>query len=136
MRIKSNPVFNEFDTWQYYKPEEPIKNMSLYIVEANTFDLFFNKRYNLCYGHFLKQMQQRHVLKCVHEIKAMKHPSIINKVSYRSLVEELWKTPISDDPEEYDVPKKTIANCNYGMLEKQINRTQKSNIFDTYEDAK
>ncbi|MFM7986800.1 MAG: hypothetical protein ACKPKO_46550, partial [Candidatus Fonsibacter sp.] len=29
------------------------------------------------------------------------------------------------------------ANCNYGMLEKQINRTQKkSNIFDRYEDTK
>ncbi|MFM7987280.1 MAG: hypothetical protein ACKPKO_49000, partial [Candidatus Fonsibacter sp.] len=66
----------------------------------------------------------------------MKHPNIIKKVSYRSLVEELWRTPISDDPEGDAVLKKTIANCNYGMLEKQINRTQKSNIFDTYEDAK
>ena len=28
MRIKSIPVFNVFDTWQAYKPEEPIKNMS------------------------------------------------------------------------------------------------------------
>ncbi|MFM7990389.1 MAG: hypothetical protein ACKPKO_64840, partial [Candidatus Fonsibacter sp.] len=43
IRIKSIPVFNEFDTWHAYKPEEPIKNMSLYIVEANTFDLFCNK---------------------------------------------------------------------------------------------
>ena len=51
-------------------------------------------------------------------------------------MEELWRTPISDDPEEGAVLKKTIANCNYGMLEKQINRTQKSKIFDTYEDAK
>ena len=32
--------------------------------------------------------------------------------------------------------KKTIANCNYRMLEKHINRTQKSKIFDTYTDAK
>ena len=130
MRIRSIPVFNEFDTWQPYKPEEPINNMSLYIVEASSFDLFFNKRYNLCYGYFLKQLKQRHA------IKAVKHPSIIKKVSYKDLVEELWKTPISDDTEEDSVLKKTIANCNYGMLEKQINRTQKSNIFDTYEDAK
>ena len=50
MRIKSIPVFNEFDTWQAYKPEEPVKNMSLYIVEASSFDLFFNKKYNLCCG--------------------------------------------------------------------------------------
>ncbi|MFM7982547.1 MAG: hypothetical protein ACKPKO_24815, partial [Candidatus Fonsibacter sp.] len=62
MRIRSIPVFNEFDTLQTYKPDEPIKNMSLYIVEANTFDLFFNKIYNLCYGYFLKHMQQRHVI--------------------------------------------------------------------------
>ncbi|MFM7986976.1 MAG: hypothetical protein ACKPKO_47450 [Candidatus Fonsibacter sp.] len=57
-------------------------------------------------------------------------------MSYRSLVEELWKTPISDDPEKDAVLKKTIANCNYGMLEKQSNRTQQSKIFDTYVDAK
>lgn len=104
--------------------------MSLYIVEASSFDLFLNKRYNLCYGYFLKQLKQRHA------IKAVKHPSIIKKVDYKGLVEELWRTPISDDPEEDAVLKKTIANCNYGMLEKQINRTQKSKIFDTYEDAK
>ena len=112
------PIFNEFDTWQAYEPEEPIKNMSLYIVEANSFDLLFNKKYNLCYGYFLKQLKQRRA------IKAVKHPSIIKKTgNYRGLVEELWKTPIRDDPEEDAVLKNTIANCNYGMLEKQINRT-------------
>ena len=58
MRIRSIPVFNEFDTWQACKPEEPIKHMSLYIVEASSFDLFFNKKYNLCYGYFLKQMKE------------------------------------------------------------------------------
>ena len=77
----------------------------------------------------LKQLKQRLA------IKAVKHPSIIKNVNYRGLVEELWRTPISDDPEDA-VLNNTIANCNYGMLEKQINRTQKSKIFDTYEDAK
>ena len=52
------------------------------------------------------------------------------------MVEELWKTPISDDPEEDAKLKKTIANCNFGMLEKQVNKTVKSKLFDTYEDAK
>ncbi|MFM7986208.1 MAG: hypothetical protein ACKPKO_43535, partial [Candidatus Fonsibacter sp.] len=85
MRIRSIPVFNEIDTWQAYKPEEPNKNMSLYIVEASSFDLFFNKKYNLCYGYFLKQLK-----KC-QAIKAVKHPNIIKKVSYKSLVEELWR---------------------------------------------
>ena len=50
----------------------------------------------------------------------MQHPSIIKKVSYKDLVEELWRTPISDDPEEGSVLKKTIANCNYGKLEKHV----------------
>ena len=31
MRIPAIPVFNEFDTWQAYKPDEPIVGMSLYI---------------------------------------------------------------------------------------------------------
>ena len=47
MRVRATPVFNEFDTRQPYKPDEPIKNMSLYIVEASSFDLFINKRNNL-----------------------------------------------------------------------------------------
>ena len=51
-------------------------------------------------------------------------------------MEELWKAPIRDDPEEDVVMKQASANCNYGMLEKQINRTQKSKTFDAYEDAK
>ena len=46
-------------------PEEPINNMSLYIVEASSFDLFLHNRYNLCYGYFLKQLQQRHSIKAV-----------------------------------------------------------------------
>ena len=51
-------------------------------------------------------------------------------------MDKLLNTPISDDPEEDAVLKNTIANGNYGMLEKHINRTQQSKIFDTYEDAK
>ena len=77
------PVSNEFDTWQSYKPEAPIKNISLYIVEAKSFGLFVNERYKLSYGYFLKQLKQRNA------IKAVKHPSITKKVSYRSLAEEL-----------------------------------------------
>ncbi|MFM7982548.1 MAG: hypothetical protein ACKPKO_24820 [Candidatus Fonsibacter sp.] len=64
------------------------------------------------------------------------NPSIINKVNYRSLVDELWRTPISDDPEEDAVLKKTIANYNDGMIEQQINRTQKRNSCDAYDEAK
>ena len=117
MRIRAIPVFNEFDLWQRRSETEPLRNLSLYLVEAQEFDLLFNKRYNLCYGLFLKQ------LKTKPKVHLVKHPSIIKKVNYRQLVEELWKTHISDDPEEDQVLKKTIANCNYGVLEKQLNRT-------------
>jgi hypothetical protein len=100
-------------------------------MEASSFDLFFdkNKKYNLCYGYFLKQLRQRP------SIKNVKHPSIIKKVNYREIIEELRRTPISDDTEEDQVLNNTIANCNYAMLEKQSNKTQKSKIFDAYEDA-
>jgi hypothetical protein len=42
MRIKAVPVFNEFDTWEPYDGQ-PIKTLSLYMVEASEFDLFLNK---------------------------------------------------------------------------------------------
>ena len=86
-------------------------------MEASSFDLLCNKIYNRCYGYFLKKLKQRHA------IRAVKHPSIIKQVNYRGLVEELRRTPVSDDPEKDAVLKNTSANCNYGMLEKQINKT-------------
>lgn len=129
MRIKAIPVFNEFDTWAPYNGEA-IRKLSLYLVEASEFDLFFNKRYNLVYGYFLKQ------LPTLPSIKAVKHPSVVKKVDYARLVTELFGARISDDNEEDQSLKKTIANCSYGMLEKQINKKVKSKIFDTYEDAK
>ena len=54
VRIKSVPVFNEFEVWQPYKDGEAVRNLSLYIVEASEFDLFFNEKYNLVCGCFLK----------------------------------------------------------------------------------
>ena len=139
MKIKAVPVFNEFDIWVPYTDAQPLKNLSLYLVEAKELDLFFNKRYCLCYGLFLKQLISGNSTGKIPDnirIHAAKHPSVVRKVSYRQMVEELWKTPISDDPEEDAKLKKTIANCNFGMLEKQINKTVKSKLFDTYEDAK
>ena len=50
MRIRAIPVFNECDLWQRPSETEPMRNLSLYLVEVQEFDLLFNKRYNLCYG--------------------------------------------------------------------------------------
>ena len=42
LRIRVVSVFNEFDIWQAYRRDDPIKNLSLDLVEANSFDLFLN----------------------------------------------------------------------------------------------
>jgi len=57
IRITAIPVFTEFDIWQPYNSNDKIHDLSLYLVEAKEVDLYFNKRYNLCYGQFLKQLK-------------------------------------------------------------------------------
>ncbi len=57
MRIKAIPVFNEFDTWEPYGGQA-IKKLSLYVVEASEFDLFFNKQHSLVYGCLRKQLPE------------------------------------------------------------------------------
>ena len=44
VRTRAVPVFNEFDVWQPYEGQAIMK-LSLYLVEATEFDLFFNKQY-------------------------------------------------------------------------------------------
>ena len=48
IRINEIPIFNEFDVWAPYPKGEKLKDLSLYLVEANSFDMFLNKRFNLC----------------------------------------------------------------------------------------
>ena len=83
LRIKAGPAFSEFDIWQPHEADALGKHLSLYIVEPNSFDLFCHKRNNLCYGYFLKRLNQGHAT------KAVKRPSVIIKVSYIRLTEEL-----------------------------------------------
>ena len=47
-------MFNEFDLFKPYKGEE-LSDHCLYIVKATEHNAFFNKRFNLCYGLFLKK---------------------------------------------------------------------------------
>ena len=54
-KIKEVPVFNEFDLFKPYKGEE-LSDHCLYIVKATEHNMFFNKRFNLCYGLFLKSL--------------------------------------------------------------------------------
>ena len=112
---------------------EKIKDEYLYIVEVSEFNMFLNKKINLRYGYFVKRFVDiNHPL----TIKAVKKPRITKKVVYKDIVNNLWKTQISDDPDEDNILKKQTANTNFGMLEKSFNKTSKSCIFDSYGVAK
>ena len=93
--------------------------------------MVFNKKFNLCYGMFLKKLPSDTV-----KILWCKTPSFIKKVEFKDIVDELFATELSPDIAEDMLLKKQIANTGYGMLEKGINKHQKSYLFDTYADAK
>jgi len=119
-------IFNEFDTFQPFFAGEDIQNNNLYIIKTKTFTLFFNKTYNLCYGEFL--LQDANLCKDI-EILAYKRPSSTATINYKSMINNLYNTKISDDPDEDIYIKKLIANSNIGLLEKSTNKRQASYIF-------
>ena len=49
-------------------------------------------------------------------------PSYIHRVKYKKVVENLYKTVISDDKFENQTVLKTIANVAFGLLEKSYKR--------------
>ena len=128
MKIQHIPIFNEFDIWKKYD-QEPIRPLSLYQVERKDGNLFYNKNISLVYGRFLKSADMENIV-------AVKVPSMVRKVSYKKMINELWKTKLSPKPEEDKTLKKEIANTNFGMLEKSFNKNQKSTIFSSYGVAK
>ena len=134
-KIKSIPVFNEFDVWRPFLNTNDINSMSnytLYMVKACQGNLFFNKKINLVYGKFLKQLVSNGV---VVKILYYKQPSRIHKVKYKKLVDELYNAKISDKAEEDKWIKKLIANITFGLLEKGQNKANRSKIFDTLDET-
>ena len=131
MRI---PVFNEFDVFMPYENQDlnTLCPLTLHVVEVFEGNLFFNKKYNLIYGKFLKEMILRKVKVTIHYYK---QPHKIIKVDYKKAVKELWDTHISDDKTEDKLAKKTIANINIGLLEKSNNKRQNSKIFNSLREA-
>jgi hypothetical protein len=123
-KIKQIPIFNEFDIWRKYN-NEPLKPYNLYQVKHERSDLFDNKTTNLKYGMFLKNEDRPF-------ITYVKEPSNIKKVSYASIIEELWQTKISENPVEDATIKKTICNTHFGMLEKSFNKNSVSSIHTEY----
>jgi len=54
-KIDRIPIFNEFDCFIRYTNQE-IGELNLYIIESTTFNIFCNKRFNLCYGRFIGKL--------------------------------------------------------------------------------
>ena len=87
-KMKKIPVFNQFDKWVKYNGEE-IEDLVLYTVEVYKANLFFNKRFCLCYGKFLKNVLNDDII-----IKYYKKPSFIYNCDYKKIVKELVETHI------------------------------------------
>ena len=128
--IKEIPIFNEFDIFKPFGINQSIKPLSLYIVFAKNNNLFLNKNYNLVYGLFLEEFEDDV------EILAYKDPAFVKPVNYSNILKTLYDTHISDNEIENVYLKKLISNVNFGLLEKGINKAQRSFIYDTLSEAR
>ena len=132
-QITSIPIFNAFDSWKAWDGTLDINKLSsltLYKVEVLKGNMFFNKKFNIIYGKFLRKMDLTNI-----KIIYYKIPSYIHKVNYKSIVDELWETQLGDDEDDDKQIKKKIANINFGMLEKSNNTAQRSDIFNSLREA-
>ena len=132
-QITKIPIFNAFDSWKAWDGTLDINRLSsltLYKVEVSKADIFFNKKFNIIYGKFLRKMDLTNI-----KIIYYKMPSYIHKVNYKSIVDELWETQLGDDEDDDKQIKKKIANINFGMLEKSNNTSQRSDIFNSLKEA-
>ena len=129
--IKRIPMFRQFDIWPKWNEtlnSNDMPSLTLYMVEVANANTMFSKKHNLIYGKFLKKFIKRSV-KC--NILYYTQPSHIHKVDYKQIIEDLWAEPISENQQEDRRIKKTIANINFGLLEKSRKKGQKSKMFDT-----
>ena len=132
-QISKIPIFNAFDSWKVWDGTLDINKLSsltLYKVEVSKGNMFFNKKFNIIYGVFLRKMDLSNI-----KIIYYKQPSYIHKVNYKSIVDELWETQLGDDEDDDKQIKKKIANINFGMLEKSNNTAQRSVIFNSLKEA-
>jgi hypothetical protein len=59
----------------------------------------------------------------------LKKQSMLETANYKELIDDLYETQISGDPNENKQLQKTVANTVIGLLEKTINKNTKSKIF-------
>ena len=97
-----------------------------WLGEAN---IFLNKPYEINYGMYLKHFHN------VCKIIAYKEPSFVYEVDFKSLVGEPWDTDISANKKQDRCIKKVISVVNIGLMEKSINKSQKTLFFEDLMDA-
>ena len=93
-QISKIPIFNAFDSWKVWDGTLDINKLSsltLYKVEVLKGNMFFNKKFNIIYGKFLRKMDLSNI-----KIIYYKQPSYIHKVNYKSIVDELWETQLGE----------------------------------------
>ena len=133
--IKYIPKFTQFDIFRPFDEDcstDQFNNLTLYIVEVYEGNIFFNKKYCLVYGKFLKK-QLKHNIKL--KILWYKQPSNIYKVDYKKLIDELYATKITDDEDFNKQTQKKLWNISVGMLEKSHNTSQRSSTFTSLKEA-
>ena len=132
-QITKIPIFNPFDSWKVWDSTLDINKLSsltLYKVEVSKGNMFFNKKFNIIYGKFLRKMDLSNI-----KIIYYKQPSYIHKVDYKGIVNELWETQLGCNEDDDKQIKKKIANINFGMLEKSNNTAQRSVVFNSLKEA-
>ena len=133
--ITKIPRFTQFDIFRPFNESCDINqfhSLTLYIVEVYEGNLFFNKKYCLVYGKFLKQMLKDNVKL---NILWYKQPSKVFKVDYNKLIEELYTTKITSDEDLNKQTHKKLWNISVGMLEKSHNTSQRSSTFTSLSEA-
>ena len=133
--IKYIPKFTQFDIFRPFDEDcstDQFNNLTLYIVEVYEGNIFFNKKYCLVYGKFLKKLLKHNV-----KLKILwyKQPSNIYKVDYKKLIDELYATKITDDEDFNKQTQKKLWNISVGMLEKSHNTSQRSSAFTSLKEA-
>ena len=133
--IKYIPKFTQFDIFRPFDENcstDQFNSLTLYIVEVYEGNIFFNKKYCLVYGKFLKKLL-KHNIKL--KILWYKQPSNIYKVDYKRLIDELFATKITDDEDFNKQTQKKLWNISVGMLEKSHNTSQRSSTFTSLKEA-
>ena len=118
-----------YDLRLFLNPDELQQAIRNIVINGNH-NLFFNKKYNLVYGKFLKEFINENK---THKIKILyyKQPSFIHKVEYTSIIYELLQTHIDEHDEALNkLVKKLIVNVNFGLLEKGGATAHQSILFN------